>query len=153
MKISPLIRLAEKEDLPQVLNIYRGLTDDPDDTISISEAEKKFEKFKTYPDYKLYVAEFENKILGTFALLVMDNLAHRGEPSAVVEDVVISREWQGKGIGKEMMNYAMDVSRKNGCYKMILSSNLKREMAHKFYESLGFKKHGFSFVVDLVNAE
>jgi GNAT superfamily N-acetyltransferase len=79
----------------------------------------------------------------------MDNLAHRGESSSVVEDVVIRNDLQGKGIGKEMMNFAIDVSRKKGCYKMILSSHLRRENAHKFYESLGFKKHGYSFVVDL----
>ncbi len=149
MNIIPQIRLAAKEDLPRVLDIYQGLTDDPEDTISIEEAEKKFEKFKAYPDYKIYVAEYDKKIVGTFALLIMDNLAHRGEPSAIVEDVVISRELQGKGIGKEMMKYAMEISRKKGCYKMVLSSNLRREQAHKFYESLGFKKHGFSFVVDL----
>ena len=30
---------------------------------------------------------------------------------------------------------------------MALSSNLKREAAHAFYESLGFEKHGYSFRV------
>jgi GNAT superfamily N-acetyltransferase len=63
--------------------------------------------------------------------------------------VVISREWQGKGIGKEMMKYAMNISKQMGCYKLVLSSHIRREGAHKFYESLGFKKHGFSFIVDL----
>lgn len=153
MKISPLIRQAVKEDLQQVLEVYRGLTEDTDDTISVNEAEKKFEKLKSYPDYKVYVAEYEKKIIGTFALLIMDNLAHRGEPSAIVEDVVIRNEWQGKGIGKEMMKYAMNISRQKGCYKMVLSSHLRRERAHKFYESLGFKKHGFSFEIELSAAE
>jgi hypothetical protein len=48
-----------------------------------------------------------------------------------------------------MMKYAMDISRQKHCYKMVLSSHLRREKAHKFYESLGFKKHGFSFDIDL----
>ncbi len=34
-----------------------------------------------------------------------------------------------------------------GCYKMSLSSNLKRAQAHAFYESIGFEKHGYSFWV------
>jgi L-amino acid N-acyltransferase YncA len=80
----PLIRQAVNEDLSQVLEIYHNLSEDPEVKISVDDAETKFEEFKEYPDYKLYVAERKNKIIGTFALLIMDNLAHRGEPSAIV---------------------------------------------------------------------
>lgn len=147
--IVPRIRAAEKNDLKKILELYYALTEDPDDKISLQEGREKFAKLKTYPDYNLYVAEYKDEIVGTFALLVMDNLAHRGEPSSIVEDVAIRNDMQGKGIGKEMMNFAMDMSRKKGCYKMVLSSHLRRENAHRFYESLGFKKHGYSFVVEL----
>ena len=76
-------------------------------------------------------------------------MAHNGTPSAVVEDVGILPMLQGKGIGKMMMEFALKYAKEKGCYKMSLSSNLKREKAHQFYESLGFKKHGFSFLMDL----
>ena len=49
------------------------------------------------------------------------------------------------------MRYAMDQAREAGCYKLVLSSNMRRERAHAFYESLGFTKHGFSFRVDLAH--
>ncbi len=143
------IRPAEKGDLEKILELYYGLTEDPEDKISLLEAEQKFDKLKKYPDYHLFIVEYNNEAAGTFALLIMDNLAHRGEPSAIVEDVVIRKDLQGIGIGKEMMNFAMERSREKGCYKMVLSSHLGRENAHKFYESLGFTKHGYSFVVDL----
>lgn len=32
-----------------------------------------------------------------------------------------------------------------GCYKVVFSSNLKREGAHAFDESLNFEHHGYSF--------
>ena len=54
-------------------------------------------------------------------------------------------EWQARGVGKAMMRFARARCRKAGCYKLALSSNLKRAAAHRFYESLGFEKHGFSF--------
>ena len=47
------------------------------------------------------------------------------------------------------MNFAMDRCKEKGCYKIALSSQFKREAAHKFYESLGFEKMGYSFVVEL----
>ena len=34
-------------------------------------------------------------------------------------------------------------------YKLVLSSNAKRERAHAFYESLGFERHGVSFRLNL----
>lgn len=95
------------------------------------------------------MAEIADRIVGTFELLIMDNLAHRGQPSGVVEDVVVDSGLQSKGIGRLMMAFAMEICRKKGCYKMTLSSNLKRERAHQFYESLGFKKHGYSYLVEI----
>jgi GNAT superfamily N-acetyltransferase len=88
-------------------------------------------------------------IVGTFALLVMDNLGHLGAPSAIVEDVAVDPQHQGHGIGRAMMKFALDRAQEQGCYKLMLSSNAKRERAHAFYESLGFTRHGFSFRVDL----
>ncbi len=44
-----------------------------------------------------------------------------------------------------MMVHAINLCRERGCYKMVVSSNLKRPKAHVFYESLGFERHGYSF--------
>jgi GNAT superfamily N-acetyltransferase len=98
-----------------------------------------------YPDYKLYVAAQGTQVVGTFALLIMDNLGHLGAPSALVEDVAVDPAVQGQGIGKAMMRHAMALAAESGCYKLTLSSNLKREKAHAFYDALDFECHGFSF--------
>jgi GNAT superfamily N-acetyltransferase len=77
----------------------------------------------------------------------MDNLAHLGTPSAIVEDVVVDASCRGRGIGRAMMHDAMCVAREKGCYKLVLNSNLRRLDAHRFYEGLGFERHGVSFQV------
>lgn len=71
-----------------------------------------------------------------------------GMPSAVIEDIAVDPEWQRRGVGKMMMRHALKECSKKGCYKAVLSSNLKREQAHAFYESLGFERHGYSFRVN-----
>jgi len=48
-----------------------------------------------------------------------------------------------------MMEHARLLGERAGCYKLMLSSNLRREAAHRFYASLGFEKHGYSFQIDL----
>ncbi len=143
-----LIREAHKTDLSSILNLYATVLD-KGETLSLTDAENHFDKMMTYPNYKVFVAEKCDLIVGTFALLIMDNLAHVGTPSGVVEDVVVAQNHQGQGIGKIMMQFALNRCQDFGCYKMVLSSNLKRVEAHQFYENLGFHKHGFSYRIDL----
>lgn len=144
-----IIREANCEDLLGILELYNQSDMDNGRVLSQEQAEVILKKIATYPNYKVFVAMENGKIIGTFALAIMDNLAHMGATSGLIEDVVVKEEYQGKGIGKYMMNYAVDYCREFGCYKVALSSNLKREMAHSFYKSLGFKIHGYSFLIEL----
>ena len=48
-----------------------------------------------------------------------------------------------------MMEFAIELCRARRCYKLVLSSNQTREHAHRFYESLGFGRHGYSFHIRL----
>ncbi|MFT4031418.1 MAG: GNAT family N-acetyltransferase [Siphonobacter sp.] len=143
-----LIRPAQPNDLANVMALYQSALEDPI-LLSKEEATATFQQMKNYPDYTLYVAENNGSIVGTFALLIMDNLGHYGAKSGIVEDVAVRPDQQGKGIGKALMLFALERCREKKCYKMALSSNLKREKTHAFYESLGFKKHGFSFLTEL----
>ncbi len=144
-----ITREATKSDLPQIIVLLSQLSLRGGSNTSLKKAESFFKKIRRYPFYKIYVTVLDEQIVGVFELLIMDNLAHLGMPSAVIEDVAVTAEHRRRGIGKVMMNYAMNVCREMGCYKLTLSSNLKREEAHDFYESLGFRKHGFSFHVEL----
>ena len=139
---------ASKKHLPQILRLYAEVLD-KGEVLTADDAEIIFDKMLSYPNYKVYVVEIENQVVGTFALLIMDNLAHLGTPSGIVEDVVVAENFQGHGIGKKMMMFAIEKCREFGCYKMVLSSNLKRVEAHQFYENLGFEKHGFSYRINL----
>jgi GNAT superfamily N-acetyltransferase len=143
------IRKATRDDLQAILGLYADLEPDDGQVLDLPEAERILERMAQYPDYSVYVAEVEDKVVGTFGLLIMDNLAHLGAPSGVVEDVVVNGRWRGRGIGKEMMRFAMDRCTRAGCYKLTLSSNLQRKRAHEFYESLGFERHGYSYLVKM----
>jgi len=142
------IREATEKDLPEVLSLFKQ-PDVDQEIVPIKKAQGIFNRIKNYPDYKIYVAKADKQVVGTFALLIMDKLSHMGAKSGVVDDVVVHKGWQGRGIGKKMMQFAMDRCREVGCYKLALTSDAKREAAHQFYEKLGFKKHGYSFVIEL----
>jgi len=142
------LREANGDDLSAILSLYAQLGQDDGSVLPLVEAIGIFRKINDYPDYRIHVAVYGNRIIGTFALLIMDNLGHLGAPSAVLEDVVVAKELRGQGVGGRMMDYANDLCRRKGCYKMTFSSNINREAAHRFYESLGFRKHGYSFYIN-----
>lgn len=144
-----LIRVATEEDLSEVLKLYSQLETDNSQVLEINAAKAIFDKMKLYPDYNVYVAEADGVIAGTFALAIMDNMAHMGARSGLIEDVAVSPLLQGQGIGKQMMKFAVEICRGKSCYKVCLSSNMKRKNAHQFYESIGFKIHGYSFLMEL----
>lgn len=148
--MSITIRQAQAADIPAVLTIYAQPDMDNGRVLDEEEAQRTFAEFARYPNYRLFVASDDGNgaIVGSYALLVMHNLAHRGTPSAIAEDVVVRPDRQGQGIGRQMMAHAVAQARQAGCYKLALSSNRKRQAAHAFYESLGFTQHGLSFVIE-----
>lgn len=146
-----LIRQATPEDLAQVLALYAQPGLDDGETLDLAKAQQILAEFARYPNYRLFVAcpsDQPRRVVGSYALLVMHNLAHMGTPSAIAEDVVVDAGCRSQGIGREMMAHAVREAGAAGCYKLALSSNRRRERAHAFYESLGFERHGFSFVID-----
>lgn len=147
--VPPLVvREAIESDLPAILALFAQPEMDAGEVLPLAEARAILERMRAYPDYRVYAASLGPAIVGTFSLLVMDNLAHRGARSAIVEDVAVEPAYQSRGIGQAMMREAMALARAKGCYKMALSSNARRTRAHSFYESLGFRRHGISFVVE-----
>jgi len=144
-----IIRPAAESDLLDILSLYSQPDMDDGKILPLDNANEIFTKMNTYPDYTVFVAVMDDKIIGTFALIIMDNLAHLGSKSGLIEDVVVATPYQNKGIGKRMMKYAIELCRAKSCYKVSLSSNMKRNIAHEFYKSLGFKIHGYSFLIEI----
>ena len=145
--MSLTIRPGASQDLPQVLDIYNHSGLEHDAVLTLVDVEQWFNQIQHYPSYTLWVASLSERIVGTFALLIMDYLVHRGSPSGIVEAVGVTPDLQGQGIGRQMMEVAIDQCKAAGCYKLTISTNLRRKTAHTFYESLGFEKHGYSYRV------
>lgn len=143
------IREARKSDLPEVLRLYALPEFDDGRVLSPDAAAARLARMTSYPDYRLYVAVNDGRIVGTFTLLVAEKILHLGASAAIVDDVIVDTHCRGRGIGKAMMEAALGIARTKGCYKLALSTNVKRADAHRFYESLGFLRHGYSYILDL----
>lgn len=72
------IREAMEEDLSYILELYMQPDMDDGKVLPLDHARIIFDRIKSYPNYNVYVAESNGEMVGTFALMIMDNLAHMG---------------------------------------------------------------------------
>lgn len=143
------IRRAGDGDLAAILALYAECGLAGERPVSAAEARDIFHRTNRYPSYRFWVAEQSGTVVATYALLIVDNMAHSGRPFAIVEQVAVDPRRQGQGVGQLMMRHAMDEAQTAGCYKLMLSSHVARASAHAFYDKLGFERHGYGFVVPL----
>ena len=88
---------------------------------------------------KFFVAKESGnkKIVGMITLIVFQTAFTR---KGIIEDVVVDKEYRGKGIGTKLVTSAIIEARKEGTTCIDLTSNPTRIAANKLYQHLGFKK-------------
>lgn len=142
------ISIATRADLPTLIRLYAEMDGEP--PIPLEKAEQIWAAMAKVPDYHVYLASLDGEVVGTFSLLYVPTMMHRGfHKFAILDAVTISPSYRSQGIGRSMMKVAIELCAAARCYKITLSSNLKRARAHAFYESLGFGQHGWSFSLQL----
>lgn len=62
-----------------------------------------------------------------------------------ITGLAVKKEWQGKGIGKMLLEHHEDYAKSVGVTSIILNSGMKRKEAHEFYEKNGFSKDSYCF--------
>ena len=146
MHSAPAFRLANEADIPFLHELsVEGLAS----TLDLERFAVCVRRIMSEDRLAIWVASVGDAGVGTFSIAIGPTHGARCRPLALVDDVIVTREARSRGIGRAMMEQAMDLARSAGCYKLMLSSNVEREAAHRFYESLGFARHGYSFEVEL----
>lgn len=142
------IRRAARRDIPALLRMYGAFSDaygDDVETLSPGEADAIFDRIDADANQVLLVAETDLRVIGTLALVVVPNLAHAGQPWAIVENVAVDERARGQGIGTLLMEEAVRRARGARCYKLVLSAHESRTDSHRLYERLGLKQTHLGF--------
>jgi GNAT superfamily N-acetyltransferase len=138
------IRRAELADLPAVVRLFAipdegNLKDeDPSSPLPSCYADA-LASIAADPRNMLLVAERDGAVIGAFHLTIIQYVAYRGGRVAQIENVIVDPSARGLGVGAAMMAFAVDEARRQGCFRVQLTSNKARVRAHRFYERLGFK--------------
>ena len=140
----PTIRKLEKEDFQKgFLNSLDTLREASN--ISKEKALEIFNLIQSNPNHIIVVAEINDRIIGSTTLLIEPKFIHQGGFVGHIEDVVVSKEFQGDQIGEKIVKYTLELAKKHNCYKTILNCS---DEVKQFYEKIGFKYHSNEFRFD-----
>ncbi|WP_369247761.1 N-acetyltransferase family protein [Streptomyces sp. R41] len=145
------IRAAVAEDVPAIVAM---LADDPlgaqresqDDLTPYLAA---LERLSADPNQHLVVAVREGRVVGTLQLTVIPGLSRKGATRSIIEGVRIHADERGSGLGTQLIEWAIDESRRLDCQLVQLTSDVTRTDAHRFYERLGFTASHVGFKLPL----
>ncbi|MGW2722862.1 N-acetyltransferase family protein [Streptomyces sp. NPDC001492] len=145
------IRPATADDVPAIvamladdpLGAQRESPDDPTPYLAA------LERLASDPNQHLVVAVREGRVVGTLQLTVIPGLSRRGAVRSIIEAVRIHADERGSGLGTQLIEWAIEESRRQGCQLVQLTSDNTRTDAHRFYERLGFTASHVGFKLPL----
>ena len=139
------IRRARRDD---VAHIVAMLADDP-----LGDARERledplpqvyfdaFERVARDPNIQLVVAEDgEGAVVGCLQLCILPGVSSQGASRGLLEDVRVASDCRSRGIGEQLVQWAVAEARARGCKLVELLTHHTRVDAQRFYERLGFAR-------------
>jgi ribosomal protein S18 acetylase RimI-like enzyme len=137
-------RPARTDDLQ---DIVRMLADDPlgsgrerlEEPVLPSYV-RAFEAIERDPNNELLVAvDDDDRAIAVLQVTFTPFITRQGGWRASIEGVRVERRFRSSGVGRRLVEVAVDRARGRGCHLVQLTSDKRRPEAIRFYERLGFR--------------
>jgi GNAT superfamily N-acetyltransferase len=149
--VSLTYRKAVEADLPFIVKLLSDdavrATDDRPDEPFHPRYVAALRELEIDPNQMMMLAMLGDETVGTIQLTFIPGISGLGTKRCLLEAVHIAPTHRSKGLGSQMIQWAIEQARQRGCGMVQLTSNKKRLDAHRFYERLGFLKshEGFKY--------
>lgn len=137
------IREARSEDVPAIVGLYA------DDELGVSRERAQdplpdayweaFAELDADPRHQLVVLEEDGEVVGTLQLSFIPHLVRVGARRAQIEAVRVAAHRRNAGLGRVLVDWAIDEAARQGCGLVQLTTDASRTDAHRWYSSFGFE--------------
>lgn len=134
-----VIRPIERDDVPAASLVVQGgsLTPEAEDESEVQRYWDAVEETRRRRGDVL-VAAVNDEVVGLTQVMVFPHFQHTGGWCAELESVHVRSDVRGQGIGAKLLAAAEELARREGCYRVQLTSRNVRRDAHRFYEAQGY---------------
>lgn len=129
------IGIIREDELEALAHLLEELVGEKSDEIKMRE---HYRRMMTNSAYTLLGARVDGELAGTVMGIECMDLVGDCKPFMVLENVVVSGKFRGKGIGHGLMAAMEAAARQKGCAYIMFVSSGYRKQAHKFYASVGY---------------
>lgn len=133
--------LLTKETISATVNLMVAFYAIDGYPINKENTTKLFSDFILKPDTgKCFVIKYNNEICG-YTILIHFFSFEMGGYILLLDELYISNDFQGKGIGKEAMTFIKNFAQTNNFKKIVLEVEPHNSRAIHLYKKENFKKH------------
>ena len=132
-----MVRDVYENELKEMLQLYLFLHEEevPEDSEHLKQT---WEQILQDKNHHIIVCEEEGKIVASCVCVIIPNLTRGVRPYAFIENVVTHEAYRGRGYATACLNYAREIAKAEGCYKMMLLTGSKKEDTLNFYRNAGY---------------
>ncbi len=142
MNAAVSIRPARRDDVPIMIAMLaddhlgraRERLEDPLPAVYY----EAFERVQRDPNLTLVVAESEGRVVGCLQLAILPGISSQGGIRGLLEDVRVASDCRSRGIGEQLVQWAVTEAKARGCILVELLTHQSRTDAQRFYKRLGF---------------
>lgn len=150
LKGSFSVRRAVRDDVGPIVRLLQadapGFPPDSSDAYPLEPYLRAFEAIAAdSANFLAVVDDASGQVAGTLQLTLIPCMALGGATRLQVEAVHVRADLRSNGLGTAMMDWAVGEGRRNGAELVQLTSNAKRDSAHRFYQRLGFEASHIGF--------
>ena len=106
-----------------------------------------FDQILRDANLQLVVAEEAGRVVGCLQLCLLPGLSSQGATRALVEDVRVASDQRSRGIGEQLLQWAVSEARAKRAALIELLTHESRVDAQRFYERLGFSRSHVGMVM------
>jgi len=77
------------------------------------------------------------------------NTLYQAAPSGLIDELIVTKAYRGKGIGKQLVSATLKMCRQLGCCEVEVSTLKSNNKARDFYRSCGFTEDSVFFEINL----
>ena len=133
-----IYRKIKPDERDQLLELYKHLNTNDLPLPEESAVAAKWQEILTDKKIHCVVAEAAGELVASCVLIIIPNLTRGAKPYGLIENVVTHVEYRKKGIGRNLLQYALKIAWECQCYKVMLLTGRKDEATLRFYENSGF---------------
>ena len=139
MKREALIREARESELPAIEELLKELVEavDSREGIDLRRVGANCLALNRAPGSHVLVARPEARVVGFINFTLRSTVLH-AKPSGSIDELVVTGDCRGQGIGRRLVEAAVEKCRELGCSEIEVSTEKANRKAREFYKRLGF---------------